>query len=317
VPDNGLKNPFYQTMPTAAKDVAQSLIDISGKSIPASIVEIDKTNTIVKVKFEVETDYTLPVVQCPVIGPEYVRLPLKVGDKGYVSYASFYLGGMSGIGGGKATLDQWPNLSCLVFNPLGNTDFEETPNQNAVVNWGPEGVINQDKDAEIRASFLTDGVEITRNIGASFEPDTTHLGLLAEGETETLFMNDNEISHTYKDQVLKQTDTGTDIYGAQKPVTLRSGNNTIGVDPNHFFMNGTGNYSFNMDDTGIVMSNGAGYSIHIGPSSIDITTPGASISLTAANIAMLATAISIMGKDFITHKHTGVQTGSGDTGGVL
>src|SRR5215467_1008579 len=98
----GLKNPFFHTMPTTAKKIATGMLNLQGKAIPVSITEIDSTHTIVKVKFEVETDYTLPIVQCPVIGPEYVRLPLKVGDKGYVTSADYYLGGMTGLGGGTA-----------------------------------------------------------------------------------------------------------------------------------------------------------------------------------------------------------------------
>ena len=75
----------------------------------------------------------------PVEGSEYIRLPIQVGDKGWVKAADAYLGGVSGLGGGVASLVRQGNLAALVFAPIGNTNFATVSNANAVTIYGVNG----------------------------------------------------------------------------------------------------------------------------------------------------------------------------------
>jgi hypothetical protein len=91
--------------------------------MPASVVAIDASGTIVTVKFEVQDDViTFPNMKMPVFGPRFIRYPLRAGGddgtKGFVVPSDYYMGGMSGLGGGVANLTQRPNLSTYVFFPV-------------------------------------------------------------------------------------------------------------------------------------------------------------------------------------------------------
>lgn len=137
--DNAQKTPLARSLNTVATRRAQDLIQQLGKALPASVVAV--SGSIVTVKFELISPYTLPQVTCPMFGPEYIRYPTKVGDKGMVLPADAYLGGISGLGGGIADLSIPANLSALVFFPIASSKWSATDDPNAVVIYGPDGVI--------------------------------------------------------------------------------------------------------------------------------------------------------------------------------
>lgn len=115
-----LKNAMVRRLPEAIGKGAQDAIQLQGKSLPASVVAVVSSG-IVRVKFEVETAFTLPEIVVPVFMSEYVRLPIRPGCKGLLVAADAYTGAMSGLGGGVAPLTQPANLSALAFMPLGNS----------------------------------------------------------------------------------------------------------------------------------------------------------------------------------------------------
>jgi hypothetical protein len=142
---NAQKTPFARTMNDFAQGKALDAIQLLGKALPASVVAV--AGSIVTVKFEVASAFTLPQVTCPMFGPEYIRYPTQVGDKGFVVPSDAYLGGMSGLGGGVADLTLPANLSALVFFPIASSRWSATDNANAVVIYGPDGVIIRDTAA--------------------------------------------------------------------------------------------------------------------------------------------------------------------------
>lgn len=142
--DNAQKTPFQRSMNRFAEQKALSAIQITGKSLPASVVAVD--GSIVTVKFEVQSKFTLPNVTCPLIGPEWIRYPTQIGAKGMVISADAYLGGMSGLGDGVASLGLQSNLSALVFCPFGNKNWSKTDDPNAVVIYGPNGAVIRTQD---------------------------------------------------------------------------------------------------------------------------------------------------------------------------
>jgi hypothetical protein len=136
-----LKTPLANSLNAFASKAVNDTNQLIGKALPCSVVSV--TGSIVKVKFEINSDFTLPQVTMPLFGPIYIRYPIQPGDKGLAIPGDAYLGGMSGLGGGVADLTQRANLSTLTFLPIGNTDWSEV-DPNAVTIYGPNGVVLRD-----------------------------------------------------------------------------------------------------------------------------------------------------------------------------
>jgi hypothetical protein len=119
---DSLVTPLAQSLDKFADRKTADRQQLQGKSLPCSVVSTN--GAIVTVKFEVNAaPFTLPNVTVPIFGPEYVRHPIKAGDKGFVMTASVSLRGVSGLGSGVADLSRPGNLTALVFMPVGNTNF--------------------------------------------------------------------------------------------------------------------------------------------------------------------------------------------------
>lgn len=142
MPSNAQKTPALQSLNRIAYKGAANSTSILGKTLPCSVTKVQ--GSIVTVKFEVNAaPFTLPPATMPVFGPEYIRYPIQIGCKGMAIAANAYLGGMSGLGAGVATLAEPPNLSALVFLPFGNVDFSAVDG-NALVLYGPDGAVIRD-----------------------------------------------------------------------------------------------------------------------------------------------------------------------------
>ena len=161
MPNDAQKTSFARSMEQFAQRKASAAIELFGKSLPASIATVVSSGIVV-VKFELTNiPFTIPNLKVPVCGSEFIRLPLKVGMLGWVISASAYLGGMSGLGGGTADLSQRPSLSNLVWSPIGNVNWTATDDPNAVVIYGPDGVIVRTMDKKRTLSVTTSGASIT------------------------------------------------------------------------------------------------------------------------------------------------------------
>jgi hypothetical protein len=158
---NAQKYPFVKGMNAFADGKIGGALDLLGKAVPASVVSVDETNTIVTIKFEIQADFPLPQVTCPLVGPEFMRFPIAAGVRGYVIPADFYMGGVSGLGGGTATPTQQPNLTTSVFFPVGNAGFTATDDQRATVIYGPNGVIFRDSKSKCVAKLTPDAFTVT------------------------------------------------------------------------------------------------------------------------------------------------------------
>ena len=148
---NAQKTPLAISLQNLGQKKAQDAVALLGKSLPAQVISIDNTGTIVTVKFLVQTRlFTLPNIQCPLATSEYARAPIQPGCKGEVFPSDVYTGGVSGLGGGNADLSLPGNLSALTFFPVGNTGFGPTDDPNAYVLYGPDGVILRDSQSLIK-----------------------------------------------------------------------------------------------------------------------------------------------------------------------
>ena len=138
------KTPISRGLPLFTDATVQKHIQRLGKCLPAVVKAVN--GSIVTVSFQVQ-GVQLPQVTMPVFGPEYIRYPIQVGDKGVCFAADTYLGGMSGLGTGTADMRRRGNLSTLVFFPIGNKNWTAPDDANAVVIYGPNGVILRDSDS--------------------------------------------------------------------------------------------------------------------------------------------------------------------------
>jgi len=163
--DNALKTPFGQAANELALKRAHDVIMLLGQALPCSVVS--GNGTFVTVKFEVLIDASLPQVRVPVATSEYFRMPLRAGDKGVVLPADASLGGVTGLGGGVATVrgvSNQANLATLMFVPLGTTSFPAVPDGFAVV-YGPTGVVIKDAAGGTVITVTAAGVTIALSGG--------------------------------------------------------------------------------------------------------------------------------------------------------
>ncbi len=150
-----LSSNLARVIRSADKDASQ----LAGQEWPVSVVSVN--GAIVTVAFEVAADFTLPQVTVPIAESRYVRLPVQVGDKGFVTAATARLGGVTGLGSGLAPLTPPTNLGGLVYVPLGNVDWQ-TIDANAVVIQAPNGakILTDDGHSEIIVD--TNQVKVTQ-----------------------------------------------------------------------------------------------------------------------------------------------------------
>lgn len=148
---------FGGNMNNFADQKIADALQMAGKVLPAAVVK--RSGKMVTVSFLLrDIPYTLPQLTIPIFGPQYIRYPMKKGDKGIVIPADTYLGGASGLGGGTADLTPPANLSSLVFLPISNTEWQDVDYE-VLTLYGPEGVTI--RDAGSKSTFLLTPESIT------------------------------------------------------------------------------------------------------------------------------------------------------------
>lgn len=158
---NAQKTPIARSLERFAQRKAGAALELEGRSLPASVAAVLGSG-IVTVKFELANiSYTLNNITVPVEGSEYVRIPIQVGMLGWVKSADAYLGGVSGLGGGTADLTVRPNLSNLVWSPIGNKNWSAPDDPNKLVLYGPDGAILRTADKTAAVEANAQGVKVT------------------------------------------------------------------------------------------------------------------------------------------------------------
>lgn len=151
----------------------------AGQVLPASVV--GRSGNMVTVSFELrDTPYVFPQVTIPIFGPQYIRYPMQVGDRGIVIPADAYIGGVSGQGGGVADLTRPANLSALVFLPISNTEWQNV-DPNVLVMYGPEGVTLRDSGSNTTFLLTPESITIATPVSFKVTVGGTVLNLTAEG----------------------------------------------------------------------------------------------------------------------------------------
>lgn len=154
---DALKVPLVTSLNLFAQARALDAIQQLGKALPCSVVSA--VGQIVTVNIEVQSLFTLPQVTVPTAFSHYQMPPWQAGDKGLLIPSAVYLGGISGLGGGTADMSLVANLSALLFVPVANMSWT-TPNANAHVIQGPQGVILQTDDGNNSLTLNSSGMTI-------------------------------------------------------------------------------------------------------------------------------------------------------------
>lgn len=137
--DNYTKLWLQKTTNKAAINRAKQVIQQTGRALPCRVVSVN--GALVTVAFEVNAaPLTLPNITIPKAESPWVRMPTQVGDKGLTVPSDVFLGGVSGLGSGTATLAPVGNLAALVFLPVSNKNSPPI-DQNAAQVQGPNGAI--------------------------------------------------------------------------------------------------------------------------------------------------------------------------------
>jgi hypothetical protein len=122
------KTPLSRSLSTFAQKKALDEIAKRGMALPGHVVAV--SGQIVTVNFDVD-GVTLPQIKMPLATCEYIRIPVQIGDLGVAEPADVYLGGISGLGGGRADLTLRGNLSALVWKPVANSNWTAPPGSDA------------------------------------------------------------------------------------------------------------------------------------------------------------------------------------------
>lgn len=137
--DNALKTPLIQTITGHINRRGNDFSQVSPKGIPCSVTAIDKD--IVTVKFEGSNGvWNMPTMKMSQAISPYGRDPTQVGDKGYASPADYYVGGISGLGGGSTNFTPRGNLTPLIFHPMAQAKSEARDYDQLTHAGGPSGV---------------------------------------------------------------------------------------------------------------------------------------------------------------------------------
>jgi hypothetical protein len=163
---------LQRSLNQSAYNRAQQAIKSLGKALPCRVTGV--TGKIVTVEFQMDTaPWTLPPITIPKAESPYLTEPTQVGDTGITVPADVYIGGISGLGGGKADMRPRGNLTNLVFVPVGTKSFSPI-DPNAAQLQGPNGTI-------LRTTTGTASSIVTNQNGTTITFGTTSLVINASG----------------------------------------------------------------------------------------------------------------------------------------
>ena len=162
------KTPLSRTLPLLIDAYIRKQIEKLGRALPCQVQSIDATGTIVTVSFQVG-DVQIPQVTMPVVGAEYIRYPIQAGCLGGCLPFDTYMGQVTGLGTGVANSSRRANLSTLMFVPMGNANWSATDDADAVVIYGPNGVILRDTGKKTTVTLTPTGVDINAQTQVTVE----------------------------------------------------------------------------------------------------------------------------------------------------
>ena len=159
------KTPFSTSIANFTSGQINDYLAGLGQVLPCTVVEVGydgEGNSIVMVNFDVLPGFTLRPVTMPIIGSEYVRIPVQVGDSGIAISASVRIGNISGLGVPYAPspLVAPSNLGALVFVPISSALWTPPLNPEALLLQGHDGVVIQDMLGDTTFTLTPAGIVV-------------------------------------------------------------------------------------------------------------------------------------------------------------
>lgn len=158
---NAQKRFFGRDLHEFGDKKSQDWIQRQPRSMPCTVTAVSYPYVTVSIDLNAKP-FTLPQIKVPQSQSAYFREPTQVGDQGYLDVCDYYLGGVSGLGGGTADLTLRGNLSTGVFRPITRMSFSPMVDPNKAQMQGPSGFICQTDDGAV--SIVGDETEITFTI---------------------------------------------------------------------------------------------------------------------------------------------------------
>lgn len=140
---------------------SQDWLQRTPKGVPCTVVSVSAGMATVKLAMN-SAPFTLPNVTVPQSQSLYFREPTQAGDEGYLDNSDYYLGGVSGLGGGVADLTPRGNLTTGIFRPITRKSFPAMVDPNKAQVQGPNGFVLQSIDQSV--SIIGDKAAATLTI---------------------------------------------------------------------------------------------------------------------------------------------------------
>lgn len=165
--NNALKTPLATALNRLAAQRSSDAAQALSKSLPCAVVSRKGQVVTVKVSMQsggVGGPWSIQQLIVPIHTSVYDWLPISKDDLGLLVPSDFYLGGISGLGGGVADYAQRGNLTALAFLPVANSAWVApggTGNDMFRIVQGPDGVILQDTDGKTVVKVSKTDITIT------------------------------------------------------------------------------------------------------------------------------------------------------------
>jgi len=158
--DQHLKQPVYRTLTNGIRGRINDAIQLTGRALPCHVVKV--LGALITVQFDISSQYTLPTVTVPLFGPEYIRYPIKTGDRGQVIPCDARIDYSSGQTNAIAGIDASTtgNLSAVFFMPLGNKNWVVVDPTQVTV-YAPNGVLIRDTGSAAKINLLPGSITIS------------------------------------------------------------------------------------------------------------------------------------------------------------
>jgi hypothetical protein len=163
---NAQKTPLSRTLSQYVSQRATDEIRKRGRSLPGTVLSV--SGSIVTVNLDL-AGKTLPRVTMPVFGPEFIRYPIQIGDKGVCFPVDVSIAGVSGLGSGTPDDTLQTNLSTLVWFPVGNKGWTAPPGSdgNTLALYGHLALLLLDSiNADSSVKLASNGITLTFGSGS-------------------------------------------------------------------------------------------------------------------------------------------------------
>lgn len=175
---NHLLTPIQKSFNSGTDRKIDDNTQVLPQQLPCHVIAV--SGSIVTVAFDVSSGYTLPQVAMPVIGFQYIRNPIQIGDAGVAISASANISQQSGLGNGVATLNLQANLASLVFIPVGNINwFSVDPG--ALAMYGLNGVVLFDQAMNSVITLTPSTISIVGKDSVTISAGSTSITLNSDG----------------------------------------------------------------------------------------------------------------------------------------